>query len=228
MTRAWLGTAFLSPASVAAGRRSGRKYRFSTANFSMERNGSGCAAGYSGSSKSGCGPTSRRCSPPRPARNNHPALRGAVHALVEISLGLLRAKRDVARASSGDESDRGAGRALRAIHAGAAEAARSRDARTALVASGRGAGSRPLPTGSVSLAPPPGWPPGFAEAMGWITTGPVLLRIDVAERISAELGWATRRGPVALPPNLGFTLLGEGRADPGGAALPRLSHFSRQ
>src|SRR5206468_735944 len=31
---------------------------------------------------------------------------------------------------------------------------------------------------------------------------PVLLRIDVAERISAELGWATRRGPVALPPNL--------------------------
>jgi ATP-dependent RNA helicase SUPV3L1/SUV3 len=65
---------------------------------------------------------------------------------------------------------------------------------------------RPLPSlpapGLVSLAPPPDWPPGFAEAIGWIEAGPVLLRLDVAERVGAELAWAARRGPVALPAGL--------------------------
>ncbi len=39
------------------------------------------------------------------------------------------------------------------------------------------------------------WPPGFAAAMGWFEAGPVLLRLDVAERMAAELAHATRRGP---------------------------------
>ena len=30
----------------------------------------------------------------------------------------------------------------------------------------------------------------------------MLVRLDVAERISAELAWAARRGPIALPANL--------------------------
>ncbi len=60
-----------------------------------------------------------------------------------------------------------------------------------------------LPAGGVvSLAAPPDWPPGFAEAMGWFVAGPVLLRLDVAERIAAELAYTTRRGPAALPPGL--------------------------
>lgn len=61
----------------------------------------------------------------------------------------------------------------------------------------------PLPRpGSISLAQPPDWPAGFAVAMGWIEAGPVWLRLDVAERVAGELGWATRKGPVALPSDL--------------------------
>jgi ATP-dependent RNA helicase SUPV3L1/SUV3 len=56
--------------------------------------------------------------------------------------------------------------------------------------------------GVVSFAPPAEWPPGFAAAMGWLAAGPVLLRVDVAERIAAELAFTTRRGPAALPAGL--------------------------
>ena len=59
--------------------------------------------------------------------------------------------------------------------------------------------------GMVSLAPPD-WPPGFAAAMGWFDAGPVLLRLDVAEKIAAELAYATRRGATALPPALASRL----------------------
>ncbi len=65
----------------------------------------------------------------------------------------------------------------------------------------------PLPAaGQVSAAKPALWPPGFAEAMGWLEAGPVLLRLDVAERVAAELAFATRRGATALPPNLASRL----------------------
>jgi ATP-dependent RNA helicase SUPV3L1/SUV3 len=56
--------------------------------------------------------------------------------------------------------------------------------------------------GLVSIPPPAGWPAGFAEAMGWFPAGPVLLRVDIAEKIAAELAFTTRRGPAALPPSL--------------------------
>jgi ATP-dependent RNA helicase SUPV3L1/SUV3 len=56
--------------------------------------------------------------------------------------------------------------------------------------------------GLVSMAPPANWPAGFAAAMGWIEAGPILLRLDVAERIAAELAHAARRGPTALPAGL--------------------------
>jgi ATP-dependent RNA helicase SUPV3L1/SUV3 len=64
---------------------------------------------------------------------------------------------------------------------------------------------RPVPDGEV---PPPHmlWPSGFAEAMGWLPAGPVLLRLDVAERIAAELGFLTRRAPAPPPPDLASRL----------------------
>jgi ATP-dependent RNA helicase SUPV3L1/SUV3 len=46
------------------------------------------------------------------------------------------------------------------------------------------------------------WPPGFAQMMGWVPAGPVLLRLDVAERVAAELGYLTRRAPAPLPPEI--------------------------
>jgi ATP-dependent RNA helicase SUPV3L1/SUV3 len=64
---------------------------------------------------------------------------------------------------------------------------------------------RPVADGEV---PPPHmlWPSGFAEAMGWLPAGPVLLRLDVAERIAAELGFLTRRAPAPPPPDLASRL----------------------
>jgi len=42
--------------------------------------------------------------------------------------------------------------------------------------------------------------------MGWVQAGPVLLRLDIAERVAAELAWLTRARPAALPATLGTSL----------------------
>jgi ATP-dependent RNA helicase SUPV3L1/SUV3 len=60
--------------------------------------------------------------------------------------------------------------------------------------------------GLISLAPPPEWPAGFADAMGWPQAGPVLLRLDIAERVAAELAWASRARPTAVPGDLASRL----------------------
>ena len=49
-------------------------------------------------------------------------------------------------------------------------------------------------------------PAGLLARLGWVTCGPVLLRLDVAERVAGELGWMTRRRPTALPPDLASRL----------------------
>jgi ATP-dependent RNA helicase SUPV3L1/SUV3 len=69
------------------------------------------------------------------------------------------------------------------------------------VHSGMTAPALPAPD-LVSLPRQPGWPVGFTEAMGWLEAGPLLLRLDVAERVAAELFWATRRGAAAMPSGL--------------------------
>jgi ATP-dependent RNA helicase SUPV3L1/SUV3 len=48
----------------------------------------------------------------------------------------------------------------------------------------------------------PGWPPGFAAAAGWVEAGPILLRLDIAEKVAGELGFRSRHGPSALPAGL--------------------------
>jgi ATP-dependent RNA helicase SUPV3L1/SUV3 len=60
--------------------------------------------------------------------------------------------------------------------------------------------------GLVSLHTPSDWPPGFAAAMGWIEAGPIILRLDVAERAAGELGWAAGHHGTALPAWLGSRL----------------------
>ena len=40
------------------------------------------------------------------------------------------------------------------------------------------------------------------QALGWVDAGPVMIRLDIAERVAAELAHATRRRPTALPPGL--------------------------
>lgn len=58
----------------------------------------------------------------------------------------------------------------------------------------------------VSLPSHTAWPAGFAAAIGWIDAGPVLLRLDVAERVAAELAHAARRHPAPVPINLASRL----------------------
>jgi len=60
--------------------------------------------------------------------------------------------------------------------------------------------------GLVSVPPPENWPEGFAASMGWVQAGPVLLRLDVAERVAGELGHLTRRAPAMLPPDVASRL----------------------
>jgi ATP-dependent RNA helicase SUPV3L1/SUV3 len=37
---------------------------------------------------------------------------------------------------------------------------------------------------------------------GWVEAGPILLRLDIAEKITGELWYRSRRGPAALPSGL--------------------------
>ena len=60
--------------------------------------------------------------------------------------------------------------------------------------------------GLVSMPPPGDWPQGFAAAMGWLAAGPVLLRLDVAERVAAELAWASRGRRIPVPGDLASRL----------------------
>lgn len=60
--------------------------------------------------------------------------------------------------------------------------------------------------GTVTLRPAEEWPAGWAEALGYLPLGPVAVRLDVAERLGAELARLTRAGPRPLPPGLASRL----------------------
>jgi ATP-dependent RNA helicase SUPV3L1/SUV3 len=64
--------------------------------------------------------------------------------------------------------------------------------------------------GKVPRLPPPSavslsaddaadWPDGFLDAMGYVRCGPALLRVDVAEKVAADLHARLAAGPSALP-----------------------------
>jgi ATP-dependent RNA helicase SUPV3L1/SUV3 len=76
--------------------------------------------------------------------------------------------------------------------------------RARLWALARGLPTPELPnTAMVSVpAHQPGWPAGFAAAAGWVEAGPILLRLDIAEKVAGELGFRSRHGPSALPAGL--------------------------
>ncbi len=67
----------------------------------------------------------------------------------------------------------------------------------------------PAATPEEAAARPPSpadWPHGFAAAIGWVTAGRVMIRLDVAERIAGELGYLTRRAPAPVPDGLASRL----------------------
>ncbi len=61
--------------------------------------------------------------------------------------------------------------------------------------------------GAVSAAREAGEPDAeFLARLGWVAAGPVWLRLDIAERITAELAWMVRQHAAALPPDLASRL----------------------
>jgi ATP-dependent RNA helicase SUPV3L1/SUV3 len=135
---------------------------------------------------------------------NQPGFRGMLHRLTE-ALGLI----------PGDEGDALAPAARGALKAMGVKAGRfglflpallkprAAALRALLWELQHGNGVPELPAPDlVSLSARPDWPVGFAESMGWLEAGPVFLRIDIAERVAAELAWATRRGATAMPAGL--------------------------
>ena len=130
-----------------------------------------------------------------------PVLRGALHRVIECGgvtavLGLPAALRARLKAL-------GVVAGRFALFMPALLKPRAMALRAQLWAVARRTGTPSLPAvGLVSLPPPDDWPSGFADAMGWFDAGPVLLRLDVAERIAAELAFLTRRGPAAVPAGL--------------------------
>jgi ATP-dependent RNA helicase SUPV3L1/SUV3 len=64
-----------------------------------------------------------------------------------------------------------------------------------------------LPAAGLVSVPCPGdWPAGFAAALGWVSAGPMLLRLDVAEQVAGELGRATRERAIVVPAGLASRL----------------------
>jgi ATP-dependent RNA helicase SUPV3L1/SUV3 len=64
--------------------------------------------------------------------------------------------------------------------------------------------SEPPELPAAGLVSAPAWDDAAAAlAMGWVTAGPVMLRLDIAEKMGRELNYLIRKHPVPLPAGLG-------------------------
>ncbi len=142
------------------------------------------------------------------AAGQDPALRGPLHRIIEAG-GVVPGytEYDIAPALRGRLKALGVRAGRFALFLPAALKPRAQATRATLWALRARAPTPALPApGLVSVPPPPEWPPGFAAAMGWLAAGPVLLRLDIAERIAAELAYATRLRASAVPDGLASRL----------------------
>ncbi len=136
------------------------------------------------------------------------ALRGTLHVL-EQALGVADppAGHDMPVAQHGQLKALGVRGGRFALFVPSLLKPRAAQMRALLWALWNGAPTPSLPApGLIAIAPPADWPDGLARALGWVAAGPVLLRLDVAERIAAELAWASRGRRVPLPANLASRL----------------------
>jgi ATP-dependent RNA helicase SUPV3L1/SUV3 len=60
--------------------------------------------------------------------------------------------------------------------------------------------------GLVSAPMPVNWGADFALSMGWFPAGPVMIRLDIVEKLVRELHYLVRKSPILVPPNLGSRL----------------------
>ncbi|MCW3473400.1 helicase-related protein [Limobrevibacterium gyesilva] len=142
------------------------------------------------------------------AADGDAALRGPLHRLVE-GLGVVAQtpEDDVPAALRRRLKVLGVRAGRHALFMPAMLKPRAGGLRAALWALRRGVSLPALPApGLVAMAAPAEWPDGFAQAMGWVDAGPVLRRLDVAERVAGELAWASRVRPIAVPVGLASRL----------------------
>ena len=140
--------------------------------------------------------------------SGQPELRGLMHRLSE-ALGVLPGvgADEIPPAVRGRLRAFGVRSGRHAVFLPALLKPRPAAIRAMLWAIGHGVPTPSAPAASaVSLSPPPDWPPGFAEAIGWLDAGAVLLRLDVGERVAADLERLIRRGSGPVPADLGSRL----------------------
>ncbi len=131
-----------------------------------------------------------------------PALRGPVHRLGE-ALGFLPAEDEIAPELRARLKAIGVRAGRYALFLPAMLKPGPAAMRARLLALAQGVAMPVLPPpGKVSLPLAPDWPGGMAAALGWLEVGPGLLRVDIAEKVAAELAWAARNGATALPAGL--------------------------
>jgi ATP-dependent RNA helicase SUPV3L1/SUV3 len=135
-------------------------------------------------------------------RAKAPSLRGLVHRLGE-SLGVMRAatptlppRERKALAAAGVRAGRFATYMPALLKPAPAQL------RARLLALTTGREEPVLPAPGLIAAPRGDWNEDFAFALGWLPAGPVLLRLDIAERIAGELARAAAGGPSVLPTDL--------------------------
>jgi ATP-dependent RNA helicase SUPV3L1/SUV3 len=136
---------------------------------------------------------------------HHPALRGPLHRLTE-SLGLIPGLDEETLAPDLRPRLRALGvRSGRyALFMPALMKPKSAAMRARLWSVHHRVSAPALPAAALVSIPAdqPDWPAGFAAMAGWIEAGPILLRLDIAEKIAGELAYRCRRGPTALPSGL--------------------------
>ncbi len=140
------------------------------------------------------------------AADADPLLRGRLHLLLE-GIGVAPIAAETSPALRGRLKALGVRAGRHALFLPVLLKPRAAARRAALWALWRGAKLPSLPApGLVAMPPPEDWPEGYAAAIGWVPAGPVLLRLDIAERIAAELAWSSRRRPVPVPADLASRL----------------------
>jgi ATP-dependent RNA helicase SUPV3L1/SUV3 len=140
----------------------------------------------------------------RDAAASDPVLRGVLH-LLEEGLGIVPADSVAAVAPNQQRRLRRFGILVGAFACWMPLLLKPRamQLRVSLLAAQSGAPVAVLPgPGTVSIPADGSMPPGPALAHGWVSAGPLLLRLDIAERIVGDLTALAGAGPCALPRDL--------------------------
>jgi ATP-dependent RNA helicase SUPV3L1/SUV3 len=142
------------------------------------------------------------------AAADDPALRGPLHRLMEgLGIAAGAAEEGVSPALRGRLKALGVRAGQHGLFLPALLKPRAAARRAALWALSHGVDLPALPAaGVVAMPAQPDWPEGFAAALGWVAAGPMLVRLDVAARVAAELAWNSRRRPVPVPADLASRL----------------------